>query len=429
MTTCGVVQLAFDVFAKCVQESTAQAGSDFSDKSGSSSSNSGQGQDPNVCICPLSLCSALTLLLHGAAEQSITESEIVGHLDADSRAEVFASSKTFIHNALASGAKGAVSTSSVIVGVGLGKQSFALNAVNNGFEVIHEQPTKENIQLWLAGASKRALASLFDTMELDADVKVVLANVVQFKGKWPVPFKSIGVSGSTVHTPSMFHSVHSSSGGGGGGHGGAAGVEWLQSPIVNNAGLFRMENGINVLVLEYSGSSKKNQDAASSPPHLAVFVYASSKSGESGWGGGSSSSSTGQQQQQGADAMQNGLLSLLVHSARDAVEDGLTVKEGRRKRVQLVLPKVTLASSTNFMSKFPEQLSRALKQPQANFSAMTDDIALASALEVSRFQQKVSLKIDEKGTTAEASTGVEMVSRGLPDPYERVILDKPFVFM
>jgi serpin B len=96
------------------------------------------------------------------------------------------------------------------------------------------------------------------------------------------------------------------------------------------------------------------------------------------------------------------------------------------REVRLALPKFTFDSDLDLGGPLQALGMRAAFTDSADFSGITEQLALR----VDRVVQRAHVEVDERGTTAAAATGMTMrlVSVVVPSPPVELRVDRPFVF-
>lgn len=121
------------------------------------------------------------------------------------------------------------------------------------------------------------------------------------------------------------------------------------------------------------------------------------------------------------DRTVNDLLSKLNSDRWSSIMNGF-----RKKEVMLYLPKFKLSYSTLMNNVLRTMgMDVALERGKANFKGMEP----SGELYISRVLHKTFVQVDEKGTEAAAVTGVEMMTKAMPQRPLEIRVDRPFLFV
>jgi serine protease inhibitor len=97
----------------------------------------------------------------------------------------------------------------------------------------------------------------------------------------------------------------------------------------------------------------------------------------------------------------------------------------RKQEVKLYLPKFKLTYSKLMNDVLKTMGMQSAFTDSANFKSMEP----SGELYISRVLHKTFVQVDEKGTEAAAVTGVEMMTKAMPQPPLEIRVDRPFIFV
>jgi serpin B len=322
----------------------------------------------NVVLSPLSISTALQMVLQGARGETAAQMRSVLHL-ADN-----ASAAAGAGQLAASLAKVATPTQLNIADTiwlqqGLKLQPDFTSTMSGDFaagfkqvDFVHSAGQVTNsINKTISDQTRGKIANLFAPGILDASTRLVLANAIYLKAQWQTPFTA------SATAPAPFHPASGPA---------------VSVPTMHETGAFGFQQGAGyqAVTLPYSDG------------RLAMTIVIP----------------TGSLQ---------GLESSLSASSLAAM-----VKPGPTTGIDLALPKFSFGSSLD-LGQTLQTLGMKDAFGDADFSGITTQ----ESLNISAVIHKAVIDVDETGTEAAAATGIAMAASAMLAS-KQISVDKPFLF-
>jgi serpin B len=331
---------------------------------------SSQGGE-NVCVSPMSLALALTMLQNGARGKTLAGIEAAMHtgaLDGTALDAGWAALVDDWKSAAASSGFSLQSANSLWLSPSLPMRAGFMSALASYFNTgvwrvdFADPSASDAINKWTSQQTHGRITKLFD--RLDPATRAVLANAVYFKAAWAQPFDAHDTQ------PGPFTSTD--------------GTQSTASFMSQTATMqLATTNDYQAVQLPYKGDRFAALAIMPTRGSLDQFV-------------------------RGLDAKSLGDVTAALHS----------------DTVQLRMPKFTTTSTLDLNAAL-----EAMGMSDA-FSGSADFSALSSVpLQVSQVVQRVYLKVAEKGTEAAAVTGIGMTDSAARASGSILTLDHPFLFL
>lgn len=228
------------------------------------------------------------------------------------------------------------------------------------------------INEWVNEKTSGKIDKLLDT--LDPNTICVLLNAIHFKSQWALPFPTDKTK------PRNFHLSKG---------------ETVEVETMRTTNEFRFHSGktFDAIALPYKGTK------------LEMVVLLPKSHGDKG--------------------------KVAIELDDKTAEATLSeLRKERRQTVLITMPKFKTEFAANLV---PSLEGVGLKQPfnrdQADFSGMTESAEEKDRIHISQVRHKAFIEVDEAGTEAAATTGVEFSGRSIRPKFPEFIIDRPFLYM
>jgi serpin B len=336
----------------------------------------------NLAISPASIASALTMLCGGAGGKTDRQIRTVLHIDGDARrageqwGQLIARMQDASRQLTLRVANRLFGERSFVF-----EQSY-LDWTNSAFGAALEpvsfrtaaQASRDRINAWVEGQTERRIRELLSPDALDADTRLVLINAIYFRAPWQMPFFKNATS------PAPFF---------------AAPAREIDVAMMHNADMYRVAQaaGVKVLELVY------DRDASM----LVVLPDHA-----------------------------DGLAGIESAISVATIEQWMRALDVDSRSVSVSLPRFKIDPSSSLA--LGDDL-KALGMPiafdvGADFSGIAKPTRSEGGLILAKAFHKAFVSVDEQGTEAAASTGLQTILvGGRPMPMLEFTADHPFLFL
>lgn len=328
------------------------------------------GKPGNVVLSPLSIGTAMSMLLSGARGETQTELSMILHhtlAPADIAEASGALAAKLVPDAKAASPSRLLTANALMITSktdNISEDYTALLASKYGAEVFAGAKL-DDINGWVAKKTEDKIPKILD--KLDDDSEAVILNAVYFKSAWAEPFNP------ALTTESPFT---------------AGGTKAIKVPTMH------AERRLPIV----EGKGYRATRIPYSDPALGLVVVLPNEAG-------------------GLGAVADSLKGAAVRALLDELQTASP------NPVALALPRFKAELGSDLLEVFA---SLGLK-PEGDYSAITKE----GPIKIGQIMHKALIEVNEEGTEAAAATAVEMVGRSMqpaPKPVPFVV-DRPFLFL